>query len=114
MPWGNLLCSGSILFSGSSPAKAITFLRQMGVLTMSKRTYHRIQEAYLIPSVSSVWNSQQKNLLNIMCHLTFKHQAFLLSRRPTGIKLSTDVAYLNTLCGRGDHHGGLQATVPPC
>ena len=38
-----------------------------------------------------------------------KHQAFLLSRRPTGTKLSADVAYLNTSCGRGDRHGGLQA-----
>ena len=39
-----------------------------------------------------------------------KHQAFLLSRRPIGTKLSADVAYLNTLCFRGDRHGGLQAS----
>ena len=64
MPWDNLLCSASILFSGSSPAKAITFLRHMGVLTMSKRTYHRIQEAYLVPVVKAVWNSQQQFLFN--------------------------------------------------
>ena len=67
MPWGNLLCSASILFSGSSPAKAISFLRHMGVLTMSKRTYHRIQEAYLIPVVSGVWKSQQQHLFNSVC-----------------------------------------------
>ena len=38
-----------------------------------------------------------------------KHQAFLLSRRQTRIKLSEDVAYLNTSCGRGDLHGDLEA-----
>ena len=38
-----------------------------------------------------------------------KQQAFLLSRRPTGTKLSADAAYLNTSCGRGDRQGGLQA-----
>ena len=38
-----------------------------------------------------------------------KHPAFLLLRRPTGTKLSADIAYLNTSCGRGDLHGGLQA-----
>ena len=37
-----------------------------------------------------------------------KDQAFLLSRRPKGTKLSADFAYLNTSCGRGDRHGGLQ------
>ena len=37
-----------------------------------------------------------------------KHRAFLLSRRPNGTKLSADIAYLNTSCGRGDRHGGLQ------
>ena len=35
-----------------------------------------------------------------------QHQAFLLSRRPTGTKLSADVAYLNTSCSRGDRHKG--------
>ena len=34
-----------------------------------------------------------------------KYQTFLLSRRPTGTKLW----YLNTSCGRVNHHGGLQA-----
>ena len=46
-----------------------------------------------------------------------KHQAFLLSRRPTGTKLSEDVAYLNMSYGRDDRHGGLQAVffyLPPC
>ena len=38
-----------------------------------------------------------------------KHQAFLLSRRPTGTKLSADVAYLNTSCGCVDRRGGVQA-----
>ena len=40
-----------------------------------------------------------------------KHEKFLLSRRPTGTKLLADVAYLNTSCGCGDHHGGLQAAL---
>ena len=34
-----------------------------------------------------------------------------MSRKPTGTKLSTDVAYRNTSYGRGDHHGGLQAAL---
>ena len=38
-----------------------------------------------------------------------KHQASVLSRRPTGSKMSVDVAYLYTPCGRGDRHGGRQA-----
>ena len=38
-----------------------------------------------------------------------KRHALLLSRRPTGTKLSADVALMNTSCGRGNRHGGLQA-----
>ena len=60
LPWGNLLCCAGILFRGSSPGKAINFLNQMGILTMCKRTNHRIQEAYLIPVVSAVWEGKQK------------------------------------------------------
>ena len=33
----------------------------------------------------------------------------MLSRRPTGTKLSADIAYINTSCDHGDRHGGLQA-----
>ena len=61
-------------------------------------------------------DSKQQNVLNdcltasmIKCFLNnlnavrdsreLKHQAFLLSRKPTGTKLSADVAFLNTSCG---------------
>ena len=37
-----------------------------------------------------------------------KHQAFLLLWRPSGTKLSADVAYLNTSRSCGDRHEGLQ------
>ena len=50
-------------------------------------------------------------IMILIIELELKHQVFLLSRRPTGTKLSADVAFLNTSCGgRGDRFGGLQAT----
>ena len=48
-------------------------------------------------------------MAGLLINRELKHQAFLLSRKPTGTKLSADIAYLNTSCGRGDRHGGLQA-----
>ena len=53
--------------------------------------------------------SSQSHFAIIRDNRELKHQTFLLSRRPTGTKLSTDVAYLNKSCGRGDCHEGLQA-----
>ena len=67
-------------------------------------------------SVGSPWHSCYMNCsfkwslssVQGLCR-ELKHQAFLLSRRPTETKLPADVVYLNTSCGRGDLHGGLQA-----
>ena len=67
-----------------------------GVRFINLFCLHGFEILFLITSVFDFANIDIREL---------KHQAFLLSRRPTGTKLPADVAYLNTSCGRGDHHG---------
>ncbi|KAM7313643.1 uncharacterized protein ISCGN_003490 [Ixodes scapularis] len=58
-PAGNIdLCAG-ILFSGSSPAPALRMMRLMNLRVISERTFHEYQEAYLLPAVQTVWESQR-------------------------------------------------------
>lgn len=62
MPWGNLLCAAGILLTGSNPSRAINFLKQTGIASISIRTYNLMQRLYLVPSVISVWERHQQSL----------------------------------------------------
>ena len=63
LPAGNMALAGSILFSGSSPVKALHMLDALRMPNMSLDTFGKIQRCYLAPAVRSVWSSQQEELL---------------------------------------------------
>ena len=56
IPWGNVLCCAALLFSGSSPAKAISLLAMSNV-----------QQTYPIPAVNAGWGEKQNELMKIAC-----------------------------------------------
>ena len=64
MPWGNLLLSSAILFSGSSPAKVINLFSHLNVPVFTTRTYSNLQYAYLVPSVLRTWDIHQADMLS--------------------------------------------------
>jgi len=39
LPWGNMMCATSTLFTGSNPARVASFFNHVGVLYMSLKTY---------------------------------------------------------------------------
>ena len=63
MPLGNLLISAAILFSGSSPVKAVNVLKFSRIETFCLRTYYNIQGSFLLPAISSVWEQEQQSIL---------------------------------------------------
>ena len=63
LPIGNLLLAGSILFSGSSPVKVVNMLKFLRVATFCSRTFFRLQKAYLLPAINSVWFDAQTEVL---------------------------------------------------
>ena len=63
MPLGNLLISASILFSGSSPVKAVNVLKFSRIETFCLRTYYNIQGSFLLPAISDVWEREQLSML---------------------------------------------------
>ena len=63
LPVGNLLLAGAILFSGSSPVKAINMLKFNRIATFCLRTFFRLQKAYLLPAINSVWYDVQSEVL---------------------------------------------------
>ena len=72
MPWGNFLMAAACLFSGSQPAKLLTFFKHFNVSAISERLYTLIQRAYLLPNVFHIWEKHEKKLL-LQCenkHLT--------------------------------------------
>ena len=64
MSWGNLLLSSAILFSGSSPAKALNILKHLNVPVFSPRTFSNLQYGYLVPSVLRTWDLEQADRFN--------------------------------------------------
>ena len=64
MPLGNLLVASGILYSGCSPVKAINFMRHIKIMTFTRRTYDRIQTAYLLPAINCLWKRNQDQLLD--------------------------------------------------
>ena len=63
MPLGNLLISASILFSGSSPVKAVNIMKFSRIETFCLRTYYNIQGSFLLPAITSVWEEEQQTML---------------------------------------------------
>ena len=59
MPWGNLLLSAAILFSGGSAAKILTMFGHMNIPVFSTRTFSNLQYAYLVPAVLRTWDLHQ-------------------------------------------------------
>ncbi|KAJ8305050.1 hypothetical protein KUTeg_017393 [Tegillarca granosa] len=60
MPVGNLIIAGAIMFYGCSPVKALNFMNHASIATISARTYHYMQTAYIVPSINSVWQLHQQ------------------------------------------------------
>ena len=67
-PAGNILLSGSILFSGALPTKVIHVLKNFGCATICERTFFLHQKKHLQLSISSVWERHQANLLQQLHH----------------------------------------------
>ncbi|XP_064631010.1 uncharacterized protein LOC135489542 [Lineus longissimus] len=63
VPAGNILLSGSILFSGSIPGKILRFLKLFGCQAFSRTTYFNHQRMYLSPAMTEVWSKEQHALL---------------------------------------------------
>jgi len=63
LPYGNLLLSATIFFSGVSPVRMLNCLRFTNIPMISIRTYNRIQSNYLVMAVKKVWSNEQTKLL---------------------------------------------------
>lgn len=51
---GNILICAGILFSGAPVATTLRLLKCINVATVSERTFHYYQQAYLLPAVKQV------------------------------------------------------------
>ncbi|KAJ8301015.1 hypothetical protein KUTeg_022534 [Tegillarca granosa] len=65
MPVGNLIIAGAIMFSGCSPVKALNFMNHASIATISARTYHYMQTAYIVPSINSVNKVKNSNAMEL-------------------------------------------------
>ncbi|KAK3099185.1 hypothetical protein FSP39_000706 [Pinctada imbricata] len=59
MPWGNLILSAAILFSGSSASRVVNLMKFASIPCFSTRTYISMQNAYLVPAINVVWSYKQ-------------------------------------------------------
>lgn len=64
IPAGNILLSGSILFSGSLPTQALRMLNFLGCASISLRSFFSHQKSYLQPTIASVWKDHQSVLFH--------------------------------------------------
>ncbi|KAL3885640.1 hypothetical protein ACJMK2_025690 [Sinanodonta woodiana] len=64
MPLGNLILSGAIMFAGASPTTVLNVLMHSKIQCFSQRTYMSIQNAYIVPIVSLVWQPSQSYMLD--------------------------------------------------
>jgi len=62
-PYGNVLLSGSILFTGALPSKVIRLLTSLSIACISPRTFFRHQQRYLHQVVSEIWLSKRDSYL---------------------------------------------------
>lgn len=65
IPAGNLLLSAAILYAGASPGQTLRVLNFLSVASISPRTFFRHQKQFLLPTITTVWQSEQSRLLEI-------------------------------------------------
>ncbi|XP_029841113.3 uncharacterized protein LOC115324638 isoform X1 [Ixodes scapularis] len=58
-----LLLCGAITFSGASPTCVLRLLSLIGIATVQKSQYFRIQSAFLFPAALKVWKAEQAQLV---------------------------------------------------
>ncbi|XP_064469151.1 uncharacterized protein LOC135383733 [Ornithodoros turicata] len=63
-PIGNILMSAAILFSGCSPTKVLRMFQFLGLASIKKTQYFKLQQCYLFPAVHQAWKSEQASLLS--------------------------------------------------
>ena len=63
LPWGNLILSSAIMFSGNNTAKILRFLNHMKVQVPSVRTVTRLQSAYTVPATIEEFDSKQVDVI---------------------------------------------------
>ena len=64
VPAGNILISAAILYTGCLPAKALRMLRTLNCSTITGKTFFRHQKSHLQPTISLVWERQQRKLIS--------------------------------------------------
>lgn len=62
MPVGNLVMSAAILISGNSISQNLLMFNHANIACFSERTFHNIQQCYLVPAVERVWKAHQDSL----------------------------------------------------
>ena len=72
IPAGNILLSGSILFSGALPTQAIRILGHINCATIAVRTFYDHQKRFLAPAVSSIWMTHQTKMIDSLKQLNKK------------------------------------------
>lgn len=65
-PAGNILLSAGILFAGATAGKVLRVLNSIGISTYCRRTFFRHQREILNPAITTVWKTQQENLLTVL------------------------------------------------
>lgn len=66
MPTGNLVLSAAILFSGCSIKQSLVMFQHANASCFSERTFHNIQQHYLVPAVERVWKAHQDALFDLI------------------------------------------------
>lgn len=66
MPTGNLVLSAAILFSGCSIKQSLVMFQHAKASCFSERTFHNIQQHYLVPAVERVWKAHQDALFDLI------------------------------------------------
>ena len=64
MPYGNLLTAAAIMFSGGSATRILNMMKHLKLACFTERTYFRLQQFYLIPSIQELYNLKQNVLLS--------------------------------------------------
>ncbi|XP_062603026.1 uncharacterized protein LOC134264758 isoform X2 [Saccostrea cucullata] len=63
MPAGNLLLSGSILYSGSLSSKCLLMFKLLNMACFGRSTFFRHQQQYVLPTVVLHWKQAQSTIL---------------------------------------------------
>ena len=64
MPYGNLLTAAAIMFSGRSATWILNMMKHLKLACFTERTYFRLKQFYLIPSIQELYNLKQNMLLS--------------------------------------------------